>query len=97
MTALENLIYGNRGTLEGMRTTKEYANLLAIVIDRDKKMRDLLASSPDLLTHYDDTITSLDYANSQLAIDHLLEGLRFGILLGIDITKEPESYKLSET
>lgn len=91
MSALEDLIYGNRGTLDSIQTTTAYQKLLSVVVDSDKTMRNLLASLPDLLTQYDNTIDTLENANDQLAIDYLLEGLRFGILLGMDIVRRPET------
>lgn len=85
MSALEDLIYGNRGTLESTPTTKEYKALFSVVADNNEKMRELLASSPDLLAHFDSTIDSIVQADAQLGVDYFAEGLRFGILLGIDI------------
>ena len=91
MTALEELIHGDRGTLERVPTTQEYENEFGKFVDNDEKMRKLLAAYPELLTHYDKTVDSMDHANNLYATKHYLEGLRFGILLGMDIAKPPKS------
>lgn len=88
MRPLDQLVNGVRGSFDKVPVSEEYKKCLDTSIERDKKMRELLAPTHDLLTQYIDTIDSLGRAHAACISDLYMEGLRFGILLGLDIAKE---------
>ena len=90
MSALEDLIYGERGRLQNVPTSEAYKKLMDVVIECDEKMREMLASMPDLLEQYEKVLDAHDTAYMQSNADYMIEGLRFGILLGLDIAGCPE-------
>ena len=90
MTPIEQIIFSERGNLDKTPLSKEYKKLIDVYIAHDNKMRQLLAPTPDLLAQYIETTEAGAHAQAEEAKDYLAEGLRFGILLGIDIAKSPE-------
>ena len=86
-SAIEQMYYGERGNLNNIPSSPEYAHLLDEFSANDRKMREKLKNLPEILALYQKTEKSMNAITSKDAYDYFAEGFRFGLLLGIDVAQ----------
>ncbi len=92
-SAIMQMFYGERGNFEFIKHSREYFDLMDEVCDLQSKLEEMIKDMPEvlaLLKKYDDKV---DEFECQALDDYYLEGFRFGVLMGIDISEIPENIK----
>ena len=88
--AIEQLINGMRGAYATVPLSEKYKLLQTKAAENTRLLRTLLADSPALLAQMGNAVAALEDAYTEFAIQHLKEGLRFGILLGMEIAQDTQ-------
>jgi len=85
---IRHILYGKKGTLDSVRSTKEHDIYLDKVIEHDDELRAKLESNPELLTLYRKVNDSISKLNHESAAAHFAEGFKLGVLLGLELAQD---------
>ncbi len=79
---IKEIFYGKRGHFENIKGNEEYFNLLGKVADLHKELtEELPEESRNKLQNLCDL---LDGMSAELSEEHFVEGVKLGILLGVE-------------
>lgn len=84
-SAIEQLLLGKRGDLNHIGLNEEDARLCDLLSEQYKKLKTALQPFPEIAKLLNEFIDTKDLALCNETLVHYKEGLRFGILLGMDI------------
>lgn len=85
-SAIEEMLFGNRGNLDSIKNSEEGEKLLDEVVATDEALRAKLdLEQTELLKKFQQAI---DDASFQDNIEYYKEGFRFGFLLALDVLDE---------
>ncbi|MCL2862270.1 MAG: hypothetical protein FWE22_07670 [Firmicutes bacterium] len=87
-STIRQMYYGEKGSSEQIKVSKEYFNLLQKFTEYEEEFVSKIAAFPELLKLYTKLAESLENANSELFFVHYAEGFKFGFLLGLEISKD---------
>ncbi len=86
-TALEQMYYGERGQYDSVRASTEYSRLVEIASNLEKEFLEKLNNNKELIKLHKKIIDAYEDASCEEVKNNYFEGFKFGLLMGIDVTR----------
>ena len=86
-SAIDQMLYGLRGTYESVQASENYSRLMGKVCEIDNKLTQKLKEDKEAAELYKQFKDALDEVTSDENEIYYKEGFRFGVLLGIDVSE----------
>ncbi|MCI9504089.1 MAG: hypothetical protein HFE26_01680 [Clostridia bacterium] len=84
-SAIEQMVLGKRGDIDHIELDEEGTRICDLLSEQHKKLKIALQPYPEIAKLLNEFIDTKDLALCNETLVYYKEGLRFGILLGMDI------------
>ena len=83
-SAIGQMYYGGRGSVEKMEISRETSDILGEVDEKYNKLKEKIGSQEEIWQLFEDFEDAISDLRAEECADHYAEGFKFGLILGVE-------------